>query len=222
MDQKPISQDKMLVFVPPHPLIKHWVSVLRNVDTPSPIFRSALAELGRLLLYEASRDWLPTITGEIQSPIGVASVEFVDPREPVAIVPILRAGLALAEHASSILPATKTYHIGISRDEETLQPTVYLNKLPDKFSEGSKVFVIDPMLATGGTVVAAINLIKERGVDNKGIKVVSAVAAPPALEKLSQNFPGLHVYTGIIDPGLNDKGFIVPGLGDAGDRSFGT
>ncbi|KAG6697465.1 hypothetical protein I3842_09G201000 [Carya illinoinensis] len=221
-EEKSISQDRMLVFVPPHPLIKHWVSVLRNEQTPSPIFRNAMAELGRLLMYEASRDWLPTVNGEIQSPMGVASVEFIDPREPVAVVPILRAGLALAEHASSILPATKTYHLGISRDEETLQPSVYLNKLPDKFPEGSRVFVVDPMLATGGTIVAALNLLKEQGIDNNQIKVISAVAAPPALQKLSENFPGLHVYTGIIDPTVNDKGFIIPGLGDAGDRSFGT
>ncbi|XP_011094915.1 uracil phosphoribosyltransferase isoform X2 [Sesamum indicum] len=221
-EKRPISGDRMLVFVPPHPLIKHWVSVLRNEQTPCPIFKNAMAELGRLLMYEASRDWLPTITGEIQSPMGDASVEFIDPREPIAIVPILRAGLALAEHASSILPATKTYHLGISRDEETLQPTVYLNKLPEKFPEGSRVFVIDPMLATGGTVVAALELIKDRGVDNNQIKVISAVAAPPALKKLSEKFPGLHVYAGILDPTVNDKGFIIPGLGDAGDRSFGT
>ncbi|KAI9079624.1 hypothetical protein K1719_038451 [Acacia pycnantha] len=222
MDEKPISEDKMLVYVPPHPLIKHWVSVLRNEQTPCPIFRSAMAELGRLLMYEASRDCLPIVTGEIQSPMGVASVEFIDPREPVAVVPILRAGLALAEHASSILPATKTYHLGISRDEETLQPTIYLNKLPDKFPEGSKVFVVDPMLATGGTIVAALKLLKDRGVDNKQIKVISAVSSPPALQKLSEQFPGLHVYSGTIDPTVNDKGFIIPGLGDAGDRSYGT
>ncbi|KAJ8747137.1 hypothetical protein K2173_001694 [Erythroxylum novogranatense] len=221
-EEKSISGDRMLVFVPPHPLIKHWVSVLRNEQTPCPIFKNALAELGRLLMYEASRDWLPTVTGEIQSPMGVASVEFVDPREPVAVIPILRAGLALAEHAASILPATKTYHLGVSRDEETLQPTVYLNKLPDKFPEGSRIFVVDPMLATGGTIVAALDLVTERGVDSKQIKVISAVAAPPALQKLSEKFPGLHVYTGIIDPTVNNKGFIVPGLGDAGDRSFGT
>ncbi|KAL7195230.1 hypothetical protein ACSBR1_035448 [Camellia fascicularis] len=222
MSEKAISENRMLVFVPPHPLIKHWVAVLRNEQTPCPIFKNAMAELGRLLMYEASRDWLPTITGEIQSPMGVASVEFIDPREPVAIVPILRAGLALAEHASSILPATKTYHLGISRDDQTLLPTVYLNKLPDKFSEVSRVFVVDPMLATGGTIVAALDLIKERGVDNNNIKVVSAVASPPALQNLSEKFPGLHVYAGIIDPIVNDKGFIIPGLGDAGDRSFGT
>ncbi|KAM1648475.1 hypothetical protein ACFX1Q_010484 [Malus domestica] len=221
-EEKLASGNRMLVFVPPHPLIKHWVSVLRNEQTPCPIFRNAMAELGRLLLYEASRDWLPTVTGEIQSPMGVASVEFVDPREPISVVPILRAGLALVEHASSILPATKTYHLGFSRDEETLLPTVYLNKLPDNFPEGSRVFLVDPMLATGGTIVAALDLLKECGLDNKQIKVISAVAAPPALQKLSEKFPGLHVYTGIIDPTVNEKGFIIPGLGDAGDRSFGT
>ncbi|XP_022151469.1 uracil phosphoribosyltransferase [Momordica charantia] len=221
-EPKPVSDDRMLVYVPPHPLIKHWVSVLRNEQTPCPIFKNAMAELGRLLIYEASRDWLPTVTGEIQSPMGVASVEFIDPREPVAVIPILRAGLALAEHASSVLPATKLYHLGISRDEETLQPTIYLNKLPENFAEGSRIFVVDPMLATGGTVVAALDLLKERGIGNKQIKVISAVAAPPALQKLSEKFPGLQVYTGIIDPTVNDKGFIIPGLGDAGDRSFGT
>lgn len=221
-EDRSLPKDRVLVFVPPHPLIKHWVSVLRNEQTPSPIFRNAMAELGRLLMYEASRDWLPTVTGEIQSPMGIASVEFIDPREPVGVVPILRAGLALAEHASSVLPATKTYHLGISRDEVTLLPTVYLNKLPDKFPEGSRVFLVDPMLATGGTIVAALGLLKERGLENQQIKVISAVAAPPALEKLNKKFPGLHVYTGIIDPTVNDKGFIIPGLGDAGDRSFGT
>ncbi|KAL2509584.1 Uracil phosphoribosyltransferase [Forsythia ovata] len=219
MEQRPVFQD---VFVPPHPLIKHWISVLRNEETPCPIFKNVMAELGRFLIYEASRDCLPTVSGEIRSPVGVASVEFIDPRDPIVVVPILRAGLALAEHASSILPATKTYHLGISRDEETLQPTVYLNKLPERFPEGSRVFVVDPMLATGGTVVAALDLIKERGADNKQVKVISAVAAPPALQKLSEKFPGLHVYAGIIDPTVNEKGFIIPGLGDAGDRSFGT
>ncbi|KAL8094170.1 uracil phosphoribosyltransferase-like [Apium graveolens] len=221
-EQMPVTEGRMLVFVPPHALIKHWVSILRNEQTPSPVFRSAMGELGRLLIYEASRDWLPTVTGEIQSPMGIASVEFVDPREPVAIVPILRAGLALAEHASSILPATKTYHLGMSRDEETLQPYLYLNKLPEKFTDESRVIILDPMLATGGTIVAALDIIKKLGVENSQIKVVCAVAAPPALRKLSENFQGIHVYAGIIDPDVNEKGFIIPGFGDAGDRSFGT
>ncbi|KAF5811982.1 putative uracil phosphoribosyltransferase [Helianthus annuus] len=221
-EQKPVFNNKMLVVVPPHALIKHWVSVLRNEQTPPPIFRNAMAELGRLLMYEASRDWLPTITGEIQSPLGPATAEFIDPQEAVVVVPILRAGLALAEHASSVLPVTKTYHLGVSRDEETLQPTVYLNKLPENFSKGTRVFIVDPMLATGGTLITAIDLIKERGVDNEHIKVVCAVTCPPPLKKLSEKYPGLRVYAGSIDPTLTDKGMIIPGLGDAGDRSFGT
>ncbi|XP_064941915.1 uracil phosphoribosyltransferase isoform X1 [Musa acuminata AAA Group] len=221
-EEKPVSDERMLVFVPPHPLIKHWISVLRNEQTPCAIFKSAMAELGRLLIYEASRDWLPTISGEIQSPMGVATVEFIDPREPVMIVPILRAGLALAEHAPSVLPASVTYHLGMHRDETTLEPSVYLNNLPDKFPEGSRILIVDPMLATGGTIVAAIDLLKDRGVDNKQIKIISAVVAPPALQKLSKKFPGLHVYAGMIDSVVNEKGFIIPGLGDAGDRSFGT
>ncbi|XP_064983918.1 uracil phosphoribosyltransferase-like isoform X2 [Musa acuminata AAA Group] len=195
-EEKPVSDERMLVFVPPHPLIKHWISVLRNEQTPCAIFKSAMAELGRLLIYEASRDWL--------------------------IVPILRAGLALAEHAPSVLPASVTYHLGMHRDETTLEPSVYLNNLPDKFPEGSRILIVDPMLATGGTIVAAIDLLKDRGVDNKQIKIISAVVAPPALQKLSKKFSGLHVYAGMIDSVVNEKGFIIPGLGDAGDRSFGT
>ncbi|KAK8685437.1 hypothetical protein V6N13_041438 [Hibiscus sabdariffa] len=258
-EDKPSSDDRMLVFVPPHPLIKHWVSVMRNQHTPCPIFRNAMAELGRLLMYEASRDWLPTVTGEIQSPLAISSVEFIDPREPVAIVPILRAGLALAEQASSLLPTTKTYHLGkdaakslfktIFYPSHSYQPVLlvviccgvmnvglgtvfyvgvyvhvtYVNilcRLPNRFPEGSRVFLVDPMLATGATIVAAIDLLKERGIQNKQIKVISALAAHPALQKLSEEFPGLRVYTGIIDPAVNEKGLIVPGFGDAGDRSY--
>ncbi|KAJ7551210.1 hypothetical protein O6H91_06G004600 [Diphasiastrum complanatum] len=201
-----IGVNQMLVYVPPHPLIKHWVSVLRNEFSPPPIFKSAMAELGRLLIYEASRDWLETIGGEVQTPCGVANVEFIDPREPVKVVPILRAGLVLVEHVSSVLPATQTYHLGFVRNEVTLQPTLYLNKLPDRFPDSSLILVADPMLATGGTIVAAIEELTSRGADVKNLRVVAAVAAPPALKILSEKFPGLRVYTGTIDPGLNEKG----------------
>ncbi|XP_078178128.1 uracil phosphoribosyltransferase-like [Carex rostrata] len=217
-----IQKELTQVVEAPHPLIKHWVSVLRDENTPSSIFRSAMAELGRLLIYEATRNWLPTIIREVQSPVGVSMAEFINPKEPILVIPILRAGLALAEHASSILPCSRTYHLGMSRDEKTLLPSIYLNKLPDKFAEGARILLIDPMLATGGTIVAAIDLLKDRGVDTTQIKVISAISSPPALQKLKTNFPGLQVYTGAVDPILNEKGYIVPGLGDAGDRSFGT
>ncbi|KAH1265675.1 Uracil phosphoribosyltransferase [Glycine max] len=228
MEEKPLSENQMLVYVPPHPLIKHWVSVLRNEQTPCPIFRNAMAELGRLLMYEASRDWLPTVSGEIQSPMGVASVELIDPREPVAVIPILRAGLALAEHASSILPAIKTYHLGYPRNFQKDRKFLWLILCWRQNIAAHQCVVAEPLLVfvisrnASGTIVAAVSLLKERGVGNKQIKVISAVSAPPALQKLSEQFPGLHVYTGIIDPEVNEKGFIIPGLGDAGDRSFGT
>ncbi|KAG6541259.1 hypothetical protein Mapa_017310 [Marchantia paleacea] len=144
-----------------------------------------MAELGRLLIYEASRDWLVTVSGEIQTPCGIAECEFIDPREPVKVVPILRAGLVLVEQIGSVLPATQTYHLG-------------------------------------GTIVAALEELRNRGADPKLMRVICAVAAPPALTKLSEKFPGLRVYAGIIDPELNDKGYIIPGLGDAGDRSYNT
>ncbi|CAN6301213.1 unnamed protein product [Urochloa humidicola] len=214
--------DSFKVVVPAHPLISHLVSVLRDRSTPSHTFKTALGEPGRLLIYEATRDWLPTVTREIQSPMGTAVVESISEMEPIMIIPILRAGLALADLATSILPSTKTFHLGMARDEETLLPSVYLNKLPGRFPKGCHILLVDPMLATGGTVTAAVDLIKERGAEINQIRIISAVAAPPALKKLNQRFPGICVYTGAMDQIVNEKGFIVPGLGDAGDRSYGT
>ncbi|KAJ1265973.1 hypothetical protein BS78_08G115200 [Paspalum vaginatum] len=210
------------VVVPAHPLISHWVSVLRDGSTPPHAFRSAMAELGRLLIYEATRDWLPTVTREVQSPMGSVVVESVSEAEPIMIVPILRAGLALTDLATSILPSTRTFHLGMARDEATLLPAVYLNKLPDRFPKGCHILLMDPMLATGGTLTAAVDLVRERGAEISQIRIISAVAAPPALEKLNKKFPGICVYTGAMDQIVNEKGFIVPGLGDAGDRSYGT
>lgn len=181
-----------------------------------------MGELGRLLIYEATRDWLRTVTRQIQSPVGTEVVESVSEMEPIMIVPILRAGLALADLATSILPSTRTFHLGMARDETTLMASVYLNKLPDRFPKGCKILIVDPMLATGGTVTAAVDLVMERGAETSQIKIISAVAAPPALKKLNQRFPRICVYTGAMDQIVNEKGFIIPGLGDAGDRSYGT
>ncbi|XP_020400705.1 uracil phosphoribosyltransferase isoform X1 [Zea mays] len=166
-----VSMDDFKVVVPVHPLISHWVSVLRDRSTPSHAFRSAMGELGRLLIYEATRDWLPTVTRQIQSPVGTEVVESVSEMEPIMIVPILRAGLALADLATSILPSTRTFHLGMARDETTLMASVYLNKLPDRFPKGCKILIVDPMLATGGTVTAAVDLVMERGAEISQIKI---------------------------------------------------
>jgi len=212
----------MLIYVPPHPLIKHWLAVARNEATPQPAFRSAISELGRLLIYECVRDWLSTVQGEVASPCGIADAECVDPEQPIKIVPILRAGTLILEQAATVIPSSQTYHVGMVRDEETLKPSTYLNMLPDKFSPDDKILVSDTMLATGGTIMAAMEEIMSRGASPSNVRIVSVVAAPPALQQLSKAYPGTKVYAAMIDAEVNDKGFIVPGLGDAGDRAFGT
>lgn len=190
--------------------------------TPPPIFRAAIAELGRLLIYELGRDWLPTMQQQVMSPVGLADATFVDPMQPVKVVPILRAGLVMVEQISTVLPAQVTYHVGLVRNEETLQPTSYLNKLPKSFSPEDRILVVDPMLATGGTIVHVLNDIVSRGGNVNNMIVVCVVACPPALKQLSEKFVGLKVYAAQIDAELNDKGYINPGLGDAGDRAYGT
>ncbi|CAL8466447.1 g5983 [Coccomyxa elongata] len=214
----------MLVFVPSHPLVKHWLAVARNKLSPPPVFRSALAELGRLLIYEATAqgDWLPVLEGQAETPCGVADVSFLDPGRPVKVVPILRAGLVLLEEAATVLPSAVTCHVGYVRDESSLEATAYLNKLPASLSADDRILVVDPMLATGGTMVQVLDDIIGRGASPSNIRIVTVVCAPAALQKLSEGYPGLKVYSAMIDAELNDKGYIVPGLGDAGDRAFGT
>ncbi|WP_341527780.1 uracil phosphoribosyltransferase [Nostoc sp. UHCC 0302] len=213
---------QLRVYVPPHPLIKHWLAVARDAATPSVLFRSAMTELGRWLTYEAARDWLPTQETMVQSPLDSCPATLIDPQVPVAVVPILRAGLGLLEGAQTLLPLASIYHLGLVRDEETLQIQCYLNKLPEKFAPQTRVLITDPMLATGGSIMTAMAELTQRGVDPALTRIVCVVAAPPALQKLSVAYPSLIIYTATIDEKLNDKGYIVPGLGDAGDRIFGT
>ncbi|MDJ0774224.1 MAG: uracil phosphoribosyltransferase [Mastigocoleus sp. MO_167.B18] len=213
---------QLRVYVPPHPLIKHWLGIARNAATPSALFRSAITELGRWLSYEAIREWLPTQDVMVQGPLETANVTLVDPEIPMAVVPILRAGLGLLEGAQTVLPSASIYHLGLVRNEETLQPECYLNKLPEKFHPETRVLITDPMLATGGSIMAAMVELVNRGINPELTRIVSVVAAPPALQKLNATYPGLIVYTATIDEIVNEKGFIVPGLGDAGDRIFGT
>lgn len=213
---------QLRVYVPPHPLVKHWLGVARDAATPSVLFKTAMTELGRWLTYEAVRDWLPVEEMMVQTPLAPCSATLINPEVPIAVVPILRAGLALLEGAQTVLPLASIYHLGLVRDEKTLAASCYLNKLPQQFQPSTRVLITEPMLATGGSIMMTMTELIQRGIDPALTRIVSVVAAPPALQKLSAAYPGLVIYTATIDEGLNAEGFIVPGLGDAGDRTFGT
>lgn len=214
---------QLRVFVPPHPLIKHWLGMARNAETPPKVMRQTLAELGKWLAYEAIREWLPTIDIPLQTPLAETTATFVHPQTKLAIVPILRAGLTLVEGIQSVLPLeSNIYHLGLVRDEATLQPSCYLNRLPDKFAPDTRIIIAEPMLATGGTIMHAMSELTQRGIDPSFVRIITIIAAPPALQQLSAAYPSLTIYAATIDEHVNDVGFIVPGLGDVGDRAFGT
>ncbi len=213
---------QLRIYVPPHPTIRHWLAIARDVQTPMPLFRSAMQELGRWLTYEAMREWIPTQPFQVQTPLAPTTAEVIDPTLPIAIIPILRAGLAMLEGCQSLLPQARIYHLGMVRDETTLISSCYLNRLPAHFSPDTRILIVEPMLATGGTLFQTLQLLKERGASIDLIRIVSVIAAPPGLQKLGSHYPDLQIYTAMIDEELNEKGFIVPGLGDAGDRAFGT
>ena len=200
-----------------HPLIQHKVSLLRNKSTGTKEFKELVSELAMLLCYEATRD-LPTEEVEIETPIAVAHTQVLAGRK-LALVPILRAGLGMVDGMLSLLPAAKIGHIGLYRNEETLEPVEYYCKLPSDIQE-REVIVLDPMLATGGSARDAITQIKKRGAQN--IKFIGIIAAPEGLKALHETHPDVDIYVAALDDHLNEKGYIVPGLGDAGDRIFGT
>jgi uracil phosphoribosyltransferase len=213
---------QLRVYVPPHPLIQHWLAVARDESTPSVLFRSAMTELGRWLTYEAIRDWVPTLETTVNTPLAPCAATFINPEAPVAVIPILRAGLSLLDGAQALLPLASIYHIGVVRNEETLEPTVYLNKFPKTFAPETRVLITEPMLATGGTMVTVMDELISRGIEPEMVRIIAVVTSPTALQKLNVAYPGLIIYAAAIDAGLNDSGYIVPGLGDAGDRTYGT
>lgn len=200
-----------------HPLITHKLSILRNVETGSKQFRELVQEIGMLMAYEVMRD-LPLEDTVIRTPIAEAHVQVLAGKK-LALVPILRAGLGMLDGVLSLVPSAKIGHIGLYRDHETLEPKEYYCKLPEDIAQ-RQVILLDPMLATGGSGCAAIDFIKARGCHN--IKFVSILAAPEGVERMAKEHPDVHIYTGHVDERLNEKGYIVPGLGDAGDRLFGT
>lgn len=200
-----------------HPLIQHKLSILRREDTSTKDFRELVNEIAMLMGYEVSRD-LPLEDVEIQTPVA-KTVQKQLAGKKLAIVPILRAGIGMVDGFLSLVPAAKVGHIGMYRDEETLQPVEYLVKLPEDIDK-REIFVVDPMLATGGSAILAVDSLKKRGATN--IKFVCLVAAPEGVEKLQAAHPDVDIFTAALDEKLNEHGYIVPGLGDAGDRLFGT
>ena len=200
-----------------HPLIQHKIGIIRRKDTSSKEFRELISEIAMFMAYEATRD-LKMEDVEIETPITRTTVKKLEGKK-LAVVPILRAGWGMVEGMLAMVPAAKVGHIGLYRDPKTLKPVEYYCKLPSDCGE-REVFVTDPMLATGGSAIAAITMLKEKGVKN--IRLLCIIAAPEGVKALSEAHPDVDIYIGALDECLNDHGYIVPGLGDAGDRIFGT
>ncbi len=200
-----------------HPMIQHKLTILRDKNTGSKEFRELVKEIGMLMVYETTRD-LPMLEIEIDTPIQKTKSKILSGKK-MAIVPILRAGLGMVEGILELVPAAKVGHIGLYRDPETLKPIEYYCKLPSDVEERD-FFLVDPMLATGGSADAAIRLLKEKGV--KSIKLVCLIGCPEGIKKVQDNHDDVDIYLAAIDTGLNEHGYIMPGMGDAGDRIFGT
>lgn len=200
-----------------HPLIQHKIGYIRRTDTGTKSFRETISEIATLICYEATRD-LQLSDVKIKTPICETTVKELKGKK-MAIVPILRAGLGMVDGMLTLIPAAKIGHIGLYRDPKTLKPVEYYCKLPADCAE-REVFVVDPMLATGGSSIAAIQMLKERGCKN--IRFLCIIAAPEGVKAMQEAHPDVDMYIGSLDEKLNDHGYIVPGLGDAGDRIFGT
>ncbi len=207
----------MKVHVIDHPLIQHKVTLMRDVNTGTKEFRDLLNEISMLMGYEVTRDF-PLEDKEVQTPLVKMMGKQIAGRT-LAIVPVLRAGLGMVEGLLNLMPRAKVGHIGLYRDPETLKPVEYYCKLPSDLAE-REVLVTDPMLATGGSASAAITLLKEKGAKN--IRLMCLVAAPEGVKVVNEDHPEVPIFVAALDDGLNDHGYILPGLGDAGDRIFGT
>ena len=205
------------VLVIDHPLIQHKLTLMRNKNTSSKDFRTMLNEISMLMGYEVTRD-LPMVDTTVETPVAAASAKILAGKK-LAIVPILRAGLGMVDGLLELIPSARVGHIGLYRDPETLKPVEYYCKLPSDASERSLI-VVDPMLATGGSAVAGIQFLKDRGCSH--IKLMNLIAAPEGIEAVRAAHPDVDIYVAAIDERLNEHAYIVPGLGDAGDRLFGT
>ena len=209
--------DMEKVHILDHPLLQHKLSILRDENTGVKDFREVVSEIATLMCYEATRD-LPLEEVEIKTPITTAKFKTIAGKK-LAIVPVLRAGLGMVDGILTLIPSAKVGHIGLYRDPDTLEPVEYYCKMPNDISERD-VIILDPMLATGGSASAAIQFIKNY--DVKHIKLMNIIAAPKGVERVRKDHPDVEIYCAALDEKLNDHGYIVPGLGDAGDRIFGT
>ena len=205
------------VYIMDHPLIKHKISMLRDKSTGTNEFRKLVEEIGILMGYEALRD-LPTEEVEIETPIETCKTPMISGKK-LAVIPVLRAGLGMVNSILTLVPSAKVGHVGLYRDPVTHEPHEYYCKLPESIDERISV-IVDPMLATGGSAIAAIDGLKRRGV--KHIKLMNLIGAPEGVAAVQKAHPDVEIFVGAIDEKLNDHGYIVPGLGDAGDRIFGT
>lgn len=205
------------LFIMDHPLIQHKLTLLRDKNTGTKEFKELVSEIAMLMCYEATRD-LPLKEVEIETPVSVAKTKVISGRK-LAFVPILRAGIGMIDGVLKLVPAAKIGHIGLYRDPETLEPHEYYSKLPADIEE-REVIVLDPMLATGGSAIDAITTIKKK--HPKSIKFMCIIAAPEGMDELRRVHPDVQIYCASLDSHLNEHGYIVPGLGDAGDRIFGT
>ena len=205
------------VHVMDHPLIHHKLAILRNKETPVKEFRELVGEIAGLMCYEATRN-LPTVEVEVETPVAVAKCQMLAGKK-LAIIPILRAGLGMVDNMVDMIPSAKIGHIGLYRDPETHQPVEYYCKLPEDI-ESRQVYVVDPMLATGGSAIAAIDFLKQHGC--KSIIMMNIIGCPEGVKAVTEAHPDVDLYIASIDEKLNDHAYIIPGLGDAGDRIFGT
>jgi len=205
------------VFVMDHPLIQHKLTFLRDEQTGTKIFRELVGEIATLMCYEATRD-LPLVDVRTKTPMVETTTKVIKGRK-LAFVPILRAGLGMVDGMLNLIPSAKVGHVGLYRDHETLKPVEYYNKLPPDIEERD-VIILDPMLATGGSSIDAISIVKRS--NPRSIKLMCIIAAPEGVEALIEAHPDVHIYCAAVDEKLNENGYILPGLGDAGDRIFGT
>jgi len=205
-----------------HPLLQHHLAIVRDKNATCESFRIAARRVTQLILYEATQN-VPQSKATIETPLASMEVDVLSADTSIIISPILRAGLAMSEVLIDMIPTASVYHIGLYRDEATLQPVSYFNKINHEMNLAkAHIFVLDPMLATGGSVSAALKIFKDCGANETNMTLVSLIAAPEGIKVVNEIFPKVKIFVGAIDSRLNEKAYIVPGLGDAGDRTFGT